>query len=112
MRTQNETRTGRREHAGRDQQQCVLHLERAVHRGTGADRKEGDEERGHRRLHLDERNVADDHVHQLLLRGHVAEIGLSGQPTGQAHVQVALETDQRGHEDEELADRLEHLPVL
>lgn len=35
-----------------------------------------------------------------------------GQPRGQSHLQVSLEAEQSGYQDEDLCDVLERLPVL
>lgn len=90
----------------------LQHEWRVVQQRAGADGEQGYDERGHNGLHLHQRYVADDHLHHVLGRLHVAEVRLRGQPAGQAHVQVALQAEQRRHQDEQLANRVEDFPVL
>lgn len=72
----------------------------------------GHNERGHGGLHLHQRNVADHHVNDGALRGHVAQIGLGGEARRQAHVQVAFQSEQRRHQNEQLRHVREDLPAL
>lgn len=63
-------------------------------------------------IYLNQNEIADYHV-PLLLRGvHVTEIRLGGQPGRQRHFEVALQAQQRGHQNHQLVYFFKHDPVL
>ena len=75
----------------------------------GEERGEGAHDDG---LALYERQVADHHRPRLLLRVHVAEVGMRREARGERHLEVALQTQQRGHEDEQLVHHIKYLLQL
>lgn len=90
----------------------MVKQEPSVHGGTDAYRKDRHDEGRHSGLHLDERDIPDDHVDDLPVASHVAEVRLGRETRRQAHVQVALKAEQRRHQDEQFRYMGKDLPVL
>lgn len=110
--TQHKARRRRREHARRNQEHRVRPVEGAVHGRANADREQRDDERRDGRLHLNQRDVSDHHVHHVAPGLHVSQVRLRRHPRRETHVQIPLQPEQRRHEDEQFGDVREHFPVL
>ena len=63
-------------------------------------------------LALDEGQIAEDEGGGGRPAVHFAEVGGRGEPGGQGHLQVALEAEEGGHQDEYLGDLHKDRPVL
>lgn len=110
--TQQEARRSRREHARSCQKICMWPCELSVETEAHEKREHRDEKWCHDCLNLNDRNIPNDHVHNLFPWFHVAKIGLSGQTCCKCHIQVAFESKQRWHEYEKLSDFFEDIKFL
>lgn len=63
-------------------------------------------------LYLDKGDISNHLAPNVFGADHVAEVGLGGEARGEAHVEVALQTQQRRHQDEQLGHFYEHRPML
>ena len=101
---------GSSDEAGCAKKEAVLDVEvAAVTDAPHDDCEERGESAHNDRLALHERQVAYDHRPRLLLRVHVAQVGMSRKAGGERHLEVALETQQRGHKDEQLVYYVKYL---
>lgn len=83
-----------------------------AHERTHNDGKNRHDKCSYSGLDLHQCNIADDHLEHLARGRHIAEIGLRGEPGGEAHVQVTLEAQQRRHKDKQFAHVHKDFPML
>lgn len=83
-----------------------------VDKGAHANGKERGTKGGDRRLYLHQRDISHNHLEHLPRGLHVAHVGLRREAGGQAHIKVALESQEARHQNKELSHMHEYFPVL
>lgn len=110
--TQSETGQSRGQYARRNQKEGIVPVEILLHGGVDGNGENSDATGCHYRLHLHQTDVTGHHFEDFRSALQLPQVGLRRQPGRKAHVEVALESQDRRDEDVERPDVTEHFGVL